>query len=252
MNVDAYLARIGFSGPLEPTQETLDALHLAHLLTVPFENLDIHLPRRITLDRDRIYDKIVNERRGGFCYEVNGLFAALLQELGFTVRLLSARVAMDDGGRGPEFDHLLIMVDLDQPLIADVGAFRKPFRLDEQRCEIDNRCWRIEQRGEEWVMLRRDDQRDWADDWAFTLDARQFEEFAAMCDHHQTSPDSHFMRNHICSRATPDGRITLTNDLFVITRAGYREEIPVEDDASRRRLLREKFGVVLPDGISAH
>jgi N-hydroxyarylamine O-acetyltransferase len=79
MDTDAYLRRISYDGSLELTPEVLGALQYTHLLSVPFENLDIHLGREILLDENRLFDKIVTERRGGFCYELNGLFTALLQ-----------------------------------------------------------------------------------------------------------------------------------------------------------------------------
>src|SRR5262249_26469036 len=101
--VAEYVARIGYDGPLEVTHETLAQIHLAHLLTVPFENLDIHLGRPILLDLDRIFDKIVRRRRGGFCYELNGLFGWLLGALGFDVTMVSARVANERGEFSPEF-----------------------------------------------------------------------------------------------------------------------------------------------------
>jgi len=243
LDLDAYLDRIGYSGTAEPTLESLRALHSAHVMAVPFENLDIHLPREIVLDIDRIYNKIVNERRGGFCYEVNGLFAALLREIGFRISHLSARQVQEDGGRGPEFDHLLVLVELDEPWIADVGAFRTPMGLNEERCEVDGRCWRIEQRGDEYVMLRKDHGSDWSDNWAFTLKPRSFEEFAGMCHYHQTAPESHFMRNRVCSIATPDGRVTITNDQLIITSKGEREELPIEGETAWNAALLEHFGI---------
>ena len=246
LDINAYLDRIGYSGSTEATLESLRALHSAHVMAVPFENLDIHLPREIVLDIDRIYSKIVNERRGGFCYEVNGLFAALLQEMGFQVSHLSARIAEADGGRGPEFDHMLVLVELNQPWIADVGAFRAPMGLKEERCEVDGRCWRIEQRGDEYVMLRKDHWNDWADNWAFTLQPHRFEEFAGMCHYHQTAPESHFMRNQVCSIATSDGRVTVTNDQLITTRGNVREETAVAAGDAWRQVLREHFGVELP------
>jgi N-hydroxyarylamine O-acetyltransferase len=251
LDINAYLDRIGCSRPVEPTLESLRALHRAHVMAVPFENLDIHVPRKIVLDIDRIYNKIVNERRGGFCYEVNGLFAALLREIGFRVSHLSARVAQADGGRGPEFDHMLVLVELDQPWIADVGAFREPMGLSEERCEVDGRCWRIEQRGDEYVMLRKDHWNDWADNWAFTLQPRRFEEFAGMCHYHQTAPESHFMRNRVCSIATPDGRVTVTNDRLIVTRGGKREEIPIVNRELWARTLSDHFGITLPQPVTS-
>src|ERR1051326_805528 len=121
MNTTAYLDRIGYRGPVMPTADVLRRLHLAHLQTVPFENLDISRGRKIAMDEEAFVRKLVEERRGGFCYELNGAFAALLRALGFKVTLLSARVPREDGSDGPEFDHLTLRVDLEEPRLADVG-----------------------------------------------------------------------------------------------------------------------------------
>jgi len=121
MNAAAYLRRIGYTAPITPTLETLRRIHRAHLETVPFENLDISQERRIVLEQDRFVQKIVEENRGGFCYELNGAFAALLGEMGFRVTLLSARPPHQDGSPGPEFDHLALRVDIEQPWLVDVG-----------------------------------------------------------------------------------------------------------------------------------
>src|SRR5256885_12239222 len=101
MNIEAYLQRIGYQGSLVPNEQTLRALQLAHLYAVPFENLDIGLQRPIVLDLDLIFDKVVNQRRGGFCYELNGLFGELLKSLGFGVQMLSAGVYGGGGRFGP-------------------------------------------------------------------------------------------------------------------------------------------------------
>jgi arylamine N-acetyltransferase len=133
LNVPAYLRRINYAGTAAPTPETLREVHRAHLFAVPFENLDIHIGRKIVCDEDTFLHKIVNERRGGFCYELNGAFAALLRALGFQVTLLSARVARSDGSDSPEFDHLTLRVDLDEPWLVDVGfgdSFLEPLRLE--------------------------------------------------------------------------------------------------------------------------
>src|SRR5580692_3744465 len=132
VDTPAYLARIQYAGPTEANAETLRALHRAHLVAVPFENLDIHLGRKITVDEAAILNKVVGLRRGGFCYELNGAFAALLRALGFSVTLLSARVSRDDGSASAEFDHLTLRVDLEESWLADVGfgdSFLEPLRL---------------------------------------------------------------------------------------------------------------------------
>src|SRR4051812_10193641 len=92
LDVHAYLERIRYHGPLDPTAETLRRLQVAHLLSVPFENLSIHWGEPIELDDEALFEKIVVRRRGGFCYELNGLFATLLRALGFDVAMLSAGV----------------------------------------------------------------------------------------------------------------------------------------------------------------
>ncbi|HET8677269.1 MAG TPA: arylamine N-acetyltransferase, partial [Blastocatellia bacterium] len=112
MDIKAYLERIDYGGPVEPTAETLVRLHRAHMLAVPFENLDIHLDRPVKLGDASLYSKIVESRRGGFCYEMNGLFAALLRALGFRVDMLSAGVTREDGSFGPPFDHMALLVHL--------------------------------------------------------------------------------------------------------------------------------------------
>src|ERR1017187_1683598 len=121
MDVEAYLRRIQYDGPREPSLETLRELHRQHLFTVPFENLDIALRNPIQLDPELIYQKVVLRGRGGYCYELNGLFHELLEALGFTVCMLSAQVRRDDGSFGPDFDHMLLKATLDEPWIADVG-----------------------------------------------------------------------------------------------------------------------------------
>ena len=92
LNVQKYLERISYQGEIQTNLNTLAALHRHHILSIPFENLDIHYGRKIILDLNRIEQKVITHHRGGFCYELNGLFGALLRELGFDVKLLSARV----------------------------------------------------------------------------------------------------------------------------------------------------------------
>lgn len=121
MNVDAYLSRIGYEGSLEPTLKTLRDLHRAHLLTIPYENLDIHLGRTLSLSLPEVFDKLVPQKRGGWCFEMNGLFAWALRELGVAVTLLGAAVTRFNTPPKPQPDHLISRVDLERPYLADVG-----------------------------------------------------------------------------------------------------------------------------------
>jgi N-hydroxyarylamine O-acetyltransferase len=243
----AYLERIAYSGSTEPSAETLCSLHRAHMFTVPFENLDIHLGRKIVCEEDRFLQKIISEHRGGFCYELNGAFAALLRELGFQVTLLSARVARADGTYGPDFDHLTLRVDLEEPWLADVGfgeSFLEPLRLQPnlEQPQI-GRVYRLTE--SEDVLRMEVNTDEWKPQYSFTLQPRQLSDFAEMCHYQQTSPESHFTRNRVCSRATPDGRITLSNGKLIETHNGSRTERTLTDE-EWTACLREVFGMVLP------
>lgn len=250
LDVDRYLRRIGYEGDLIPSAETLRSLQLQHHYSVPFENLDIHYGVPITLDLGRIEEKIVRNRRGGFCYELNGLFAALLEQLGFAVSLLSARVARPDGSFGPEFDHLVLHVDLDEPWLADVGfgdSFRAPLRLAPGVEQPDTgRVYRIEDDGAQLVLNERRPGEEWKPQYAFTLQPRALENFTAMCIIQQTSPDIHFTQHRVCSIATSDGRVTLADDRLIITTPSGRDERPLLDDTAVATALREHFGITLP------
>ncbi len=248
LDIAVYLRRIEYAGSTDLSPETLRALHRAHMLKVPFENLDIHRGREIICDESRFLHKIVSEYRGGFCYELNGAFAALLRELGFQVTLLAAGVTRPDGSDGPEFDHLTLRVDLEEPWLADVGfgdSFLEPLRLQPnlEQSQI-GRVYRLEQIDdvfnlEVWMRDR------WKRQYAFTLQPRQLSEFGPMCHYQQTSPNSHFTQNRICSRAIPEGRVTLSDGKLIETRNGVRTESTLSEE-EWTACLRDRFGVVLP------
>jgi N-hydroxyarylamine O-acetyltransferase len=247
VNLGAYLDRIRFARPLRVDFETLSALHRAHLLAVPFENLDIHLGRPIDLSLDRIYDKIVRRRRGGFCYELNGLFAWALAEIGFWVQLHSARV-FEGEIPGPDFDHLALQVHADGPVLADVGfgdCFLEPLRLEEgAESGQQAMTYRMSQRGGEWTLWRRAEG-PWEPQYVFSLVPRRLTEFTDMCRYHQTSPDSTFTRKRVCSLATSTGRVTLSGMKLIETEHGVRAERDVADEAERDTVLRNRFGIVV-------
>jgi N-hydroxyarylamine O-acetyltransferase len=246
-DVGLYLERIGYAGPTGPESELLRGLHRAHMLSVPFENLDIALGRKIICNEEAILRKIVEHKRGGFCYELNGAFAALLRDLGFKVILLSARVARQDGSYGPEFDHLTLRVDLDEPWLADVGfgdSFLEPLRLrvDIEQPQGTRKFRLVEEQGSlHMEMAERD--AEWKRQYSFTLVPRQLGEFAGMCHYHQTSPESSFTQKSICSRATPEGRVTIADRTLILTRHGERRESLLVSDEQWRAALKEHFRI---------
>jgi N-hydroxyarylamine O-acetyltransferase len=251
MQPEAYLRRIRYDGPLDPTPEVLRSLHRAHMLSVPFENLDIPANRPIVLDIDRLLHKIVDLHRGGFCYELNGSFAWLLRSVGFEVTMLSARVARRDGTASPDFDHMALEVR-DRTggcWLADVGfgdSFLEPLSLTAPS-ESEQLGWtyRLVQDGNVYLLQRKSAESDWTSQYQFTRTPHQLEEFAPMCHYHQTSPESSFTQRRLCSLATPDGRITLEGLRLITTHNGTKAETGVAGEEEFRRLLWEKFCVEL-------
>lgn len=219
------------------------------MFTVPFENLDIGLGRRIVCDEDAFIRKIVRQRRGGFCYEMNGAFAALLRELRFRVTLLSARALRADGSSGPDFDHLALRVDLDEAWLADVGfgdSFVEPLRLASGLEQVqDGHKFRITEQADWLHVERAEPDGVWKGQYAFTLTPRSLDEFAPMCEYHQTSPESTFTRKRVCTKATPDGRITLADQKLIVTRNGKKEVQPLASEEEWRAALKENFEIVL-------
>jgi N-hydroxyarylamine O-acetyltransferase len=253
MNIDAYLKRINYSGSLEPTAETLRALQVAHLFAVPFENLSIHAGEPIVLNEDALFGKIVENRRGGFCYEANGLFASLLRALGFEVAMLSAGVATRDGGFGPDFDHMTLMVTLAERWLVDVGfgdSFLEPLLLDSRDEQVQGtRAFRIIEDNSHLILQRRDAGGDWVPQYRFTLQPHTFADYEQMCHFHQTSPESHFTKAPLCSLATADGRITLTGLRLITTSTQQRSEHPLADRDSFDHTLRDQFGIVMKNRV---
>ena len=248
MDVSRYLSRMNYSGPRDVSAATLRELHKAHLLSVPFENLDNHLGRRIVLDEEKVIRKIVEQRRGGICYELNGAFCALLRAMGFEVSMLSAGVARDEGGFDPPFDHMTLLVQLKERWLADVGfgdSFREPLLLDDRSEQVQGEdAYRLMD-ADGYVIVERRKGGEWKPEYRFTLEPHEYSDFAQMCHYHQTSPDSIFTRRRACTRATEDGRITVSDMRLIITARGEKQERELTNHEEWKAALREHFGVEL-------
>ena len=209
---------------------------------MPFENLDIVAGIPVSMELDAIYDKVVRRRRGGFCYELNGLFAQLLEALGYSVTLLSAQVLHSDGRESHEYDHLTLRVDLDEPWLVDVGygdAFRDPMplRRDSEFVDALGRTYALRVDDEAWELSDEEPQ------YRFTLTPRAFAEFEPMCRWQQTE-SPWFTGHRMCTIATPDGRVTLLDDRLIVHAGGERTEREV-DESEVPVLLSSLFGVEL-------
>ncbi len=244
--LSAYLHRIGVIRPAAADEAALRELHRAHLVAVPFENLSIHLAEPISLAPADLLDKIVNRRRGGFCYELNGAFALLLEALGAQVRRVAARVYGGDGP-GPPFDHLALIVtpaDGSGPWLADVGFGSHstyPLRLASRRGQPDpGGLFRLVPAGGTDLDVIKDGQRQ----YRIELRERELADFVPTCWWQQTSPDSHFTRGTICSRLTQDGRISISGRTLIHTSGGSRAERALASD-ELPAAYREHFGISL-------
>jgi N-hydroxyarylamine O-acetyltransferase len=255
IDLDAYLARIGYAGPREPTLETLRGLHRAHLYSVPFENLDVVLKRPIRLDPASLQQKIVANRRGGYCFESNALFFYALQALGFAVTPLAARVLWERKDPAmPPRSHMLMMVDLEdglylcdvafggqtppQPLTLAVGAEQatshEPYRI--RRTEDGELDLQALMAGE-WGTLYR-----------FTLHPQLPIDFEAANWYVSTHPDSFFTSNVIAAIPGEGCRYTLFNREFRTRWPDGRVETTVLAGTTElASVLRERFLLVIPE-----
>jgi N-hydroxyarylamine O-acetyltransferase len=253
MNIPQYLSRIEYQDEVGVNIETLHGLQLAHMKTVPFENLDISLGRKIQLDEQALWNKVIINKRGGFCYELNGLFASLLKEIGYEVTYLNARDYHEDNDTfGIDFDHLTLMARIGQEStrwLVDVGwgdTFTQPLNIDYKNWQEQGlRAYKIGPFRDGFQLWQRGFDGKIERQYYFDLTAHSFPfEYEATCHYHQTSPESIFTKKRIISRLTDDGRISLDDEKLIITQKGKRSETPVSEN-ERSSLLKEHFGVNL-------
>jgi N-hydroxyarylamine O-acetyltransferase len=245
---DAYLRRIGADRPAAADTDALRTLHRRHLLAVPFENLSIHLGQDIVLAEAALFEKIVGAGRGGFCYELNGAFAALLRSLGYGVELLAARTFGDGGRLGPPYDHLALRVttaDGDGPWLADVGFGRH----SQYPLAYGSRAEQHDPGGAFRITEAPDGDLDVAHNGSpvYRLDQRPraLGDFEATCWWQRTSPASHFRQSLVCSRLTGTGRVTLSGRKLVLTDGEDRREERELGDGEILAAYREHFGIAL-------
>lgn len=253
MNINDYLKRIKYSQPIHLNVQTLHGLQLVHMQTVPFENLDIILGRKIKLDLDSLWQKIIINKRGGFCYELNGLFAWLLKEIGFEVTYLNARDYHEkDDTFGIDFDHLTLLVRIPSEStrwLVDVGwgdFFYQPLDIDNPNEQVQGlRGYWIKSFKNGYISVQRNYDGSLSNHYFFDLIPHRFpDEYFKACEYHQISPNSPFPKNRIISRLTENGRISLDRDALIQTIDGNRT---IEEISEERwnELLKEHFEISL-------
>ncbi|WHZ15703.1 MAG: N-hydroxyarylamine O-acetyltransferase [Nitrospira sp.] len=251
----AYFTRIGYEGSVDHSAEILRALHLAHVLTVPFENLDIHLGQPISLEPVDLFRKIVVNRRGGYCFELNGLFALLLEDLGFAVTRLAARVLYGAEGVRPRSHQALLVSVGEERWVVDVGfggnGLREPFLLtigQEQQQGPDR--FRLVTDGRGDYLLQCEIDGAWTDLYSFTLEPNLPVDYTFANYYHSHSPDSLFTQRLICTVPTLKGRTIFTDRWLKIRSDGATRELHVKDQEECRQLLQEHFGLTIKDDLS--
>jgi N-hydroxyarylamine O-acetyltransferase len=251
MDIGAYLKRIHFDGSPSPTVDALLKIHERHVRSIPFENLSIHCSEPIALIIDKLFRKVVNENRGGYCYELNFLFYELLVRMGYSCTMVSSRIYNTDGSWGPDYDHLSLVVACnDRKFLVDVGygdLFLKPLELVENEIQTDGKNYfKIQKEvSGDYILLMSADKSAFEIRYRFNLSRCLIEDFSAINRHKQIHPDSYFVKNLVCTKATSAGRTTLFNNRLIINAGSKREESVLENMSQFKSALTEYFGIQL-------
>ena len=247
MNLKRYFQRIHYSGSTEPTLDTLSALQRHHVLSVPFENLDVQLGTPLTTDIEAAFDKIVMRNRGGWCYEQNGLFGWALSTLGFRVTRVAAGVRRDERGDKALANHLCLLVQLpdtgESTYLADVGFGgsmirpiplaefqhrQDPFRIGLR--QLDDGHWQFQETTSEDSV-----------NYDFLATPGDEEALAQKCSQLQSDPESSFVLNVVAQQRTPDTHLSLRGRVFTRTSASGKESKTLQSGDEFVAALRNTF-----------
>ncbi len=248
LDIEKYFTRINYFSSPKVDLQTLRQIHKAHLHNIPFENLNIYYGQKIFLDEKYFFDKIINKKRGGFCYELNGLFYFLLKEIGFDARLISARVFNKDGKPGKDFDHMAVIVKLDDFYLCDVGfgnSFIFPLKLENETEPIHyQNYFRVNKINEkQFNLVQKLNDAKSINHYTFSLQKRSLKDFEKMCIYNQTSPESSFTQKRICTRFTQNGRITLSDLKLIETIDGFKTETLLNSEREFESALKLYFNI---------
>lgn len=252
MDCDAYFRRVGYAGNPRPDLATLRALQRAHLQHIPFENLDVQLGRRVTVKPEDAYAKLVAAGRGGWCYEMNGLFFWVLESIGFDVMSMTAAILRAERGDSAVASHLLLCVNLDQPYLVDVGltdSLEEPIPLREGSHESQNGTVRLERLDDGWWRFHNHG-RARSPSLDFEHRRTEWSVVAAKCDWQQTNPASRWVQNAYCLKLLPNGRAALIGRVLKKTHEGRVYERLVGSADDYVHTLQEEFGINLPEAAS--
>jgi N-hydroxyarylamine O-acetyltransferase len=252
IDLDAYFERIGYAGLRQPTLATLRAIHAAHPAAIAFENLDPLMGRRVFLDMGSVRKKLVQAKRGGYCFETNGLFAESLRGLGFKVTGLAARVLIGHAPGTSRRSHMLLKIDLDEgSYIADVGlgswALSGPLRLhDDREQETPHGPFRIQRAGDFLEEQTRIDG-EWKPLYRFTLEETYAQDYEVANWYTSAHPDSQFRHRLMAARLPKGRRLGLLDNRFSIHHPdGQVERRELKTVAEIADVLENDFAIALP------
>jgi len=253
MDLKAYFGRIGYVGEPKADLATLHALHRAHLLAIPYENLDVQLGRPVGLDAQAAFDKIVTRGRGGWCYEMNGLFAAVLEEIGFKVTRVAGAVMREAMGDLVLGNHLVLIVSVDgEPWIADVGlgdGSLDPFVLRTGPFSVAGYRFGLARLDRMWWRFQNHEQSN-ARSFDFIPEPSLPGVLAAHCEWQQTAPESTFVLNLVVQRFTGDEILQLHGRVLRALRPGSRRERVLDSADDLVRVLNRQFGLDVPEAAT--
>jgi len=252
----SYLHRVGFGGSVQPSPDTLATLLRCHVLGVPFENLDVQLGIPVTNDTEAAFDKIVGRRRGGWCYEQNGLFGWALSEIGFDITRVAAAVRREERGDAALANHLCLLVrlpdDSETVYLADVGfggSMIEPIRLETSRHEqapfriglrqLDDGHWQFrEESGAESVS------------YDFLAEPGDEPAMSEKCRLLQTDPNSSFILNLVAQKRTPETHVVLRGRVLTTNTVSGKETRLLKSRGDLADTLKKVFQLDVPEAAS--
>lgn len=249
LNLSAYLERIGFTGEPKADLPTLRRIHRLHLAAIPYENLDVQLGRALGLEIDAHYRKLVEQRRGGWCYEMNGLMGWALEQIGFRVTRMAGGVRRDTAGDVVVGSHLVLAVQLGGPYLVDVGfgdGMIEPTPIVAGAFRQDEFEFRLERLDDSWWRFH-NQPFGGAPTFDFELQEAPHERLRVRCEWLQTSPESGFVQNAVCQRYVDGELRILRGRVLKLIRAPHVEQRTVDSLADYRAVLSDLFAIDVPE-----
>jgi N-hydroxyarylamine O-acetyltransferase len=252
MDISGYLKRIDYTGVVYSDLATLRDLQQHHAFAIPFETLDIQNQVPIILQINCLYQKVVHDHRGGYCYELNALFYHLLTLSGFDAHIVAGRLHHGNNRYGREFEHMALVVELnDRAWLVDVGYgdfSLVPLAIAPGHIQSDGRNYYqivdpVVVDGEAYLGVAKwsNSKQDFRIEYLFSMEPQALSAFEGMNEYHQNSPESHFRRRLICTLPTREGRISLINNKLIRTENGKRQVRVLYGENDQDEVLEQYF-----------